>query len=108
VKVSANGRIVRGGGCPAVRAGIVSPAGVTNADALSTPDDHFTASPHCRVTVSGRGCIRSAAGRPAIRAGIVSPAGVQKGGAGPPAPDNHFTASPHCRVSVSHRARWLC
>ena len=43
----------------------------------STPDDHFTASPDCRVTVSGIGCVGRAGGCPTIRAGIVSAAGVQ-------------------------------
>ena len=43
----------------------------------STPDDHFTAGPDCRVMVSGRGRVGGAGGCPTIRAGIVSPAGVQ-------------------------------
>ena len=43
----------------------------------SAPDDHFTASPHCRVIVSASGRVGRAGGRPTIRAGIVSPAGVQ-------------------------------
>ena len=76
--VSASGRIGRAGGCPTIRAGIVSPAGVENVAAIkSAPDDHFTASPHCRVKVSGSGCVGGAGGCPTIRAGIVSPAGVQ-------------------------------
>src|SRR5207248_9903656 len=48
--LSANGRVCRAGGCPVVRARIVSPAGVQKAAAIiSAPDDHFTPSPHCHV-----------------------------------------------------------
>ena len=76
--VSAGGRVGGAGGCPTIRAGIVSPAGVQIADTdHSAPDDHFTASPHCRVNVSGSGRVGGAGGRPTIRAGIVSPAGVR-------------------------------
>ena len=54
---------------------------------ISAPDDHFSAGPHCRVTVSGRGRVGGAGGCPTVRAGIVSAAGVQTvagGGAMPP------------------------
>ena len=71
----------------------------------SAPDDHFTASPHCRVTVSGSGRVGRAGGRPTIRAGIVSPAGVEKVAGVSSAPDDHFTAGPHCRVTVSGSGR---
>ena len=70
------------------------------AEICSTPDDHFTAGPHCRVTVSGRGRVGGAGGCPTIRAGIVSPAGVQIVPQSASAPDDHFTAGPHCRVTV--------
>ena len=43
----------------------------------STPNDHFTAGPDCRVTASGSGRVGRAGGCPTIRAGIVSPAGVK-------------------------------
>ena len=43
----------------------------------TTPNDHFTASPHCRVTGSGSGRVDRAGSCPTIRSGIVSPAGVQ-------------------------------
>ena len=55
VRDSANGRVGGAGGCPTIRAGIVSPAGVI--ERTSTPDDHFTAGPDCRVTVSARGAL---------------------------------------------------
>ena len=42
----------------------------------SAPDDHFTASPNCRVIVSGLGRISSAGGHPAVSAGIVSPSAL--------------------------------
>ena len=71
------------GGCPTVRARIVSPAGVKRYGRLSAwdasaPDNHFTAGPHCRVKGSGRGRVGRAGGCPTIRAGIVSPAGVER------------------------------
>ena len=79
VTESGSGRVGRAGGCPTIRAGIVSPAGVQERQlrSSSTPDDHFTAGPHCRVIGSGRGRVGRAGGCPTIRAGIVSPAGVQ-------------------------------
>ncbi len=76
----------------------------------STPDDHFTASPHCRVRGSGRGYFGRAGGRPTIGAGIISPAGVQvKASKYKSTPDDHFTASPHCCVkALGQRVRWSC
>ena len=44
---------------------------------ISAPDDHFTASPDCRVNGSGSGRVGRAGGCPTIRAGIVSPASVE-------------------------------
>ena len=58
--------------------GIVSPAGVQIAAVISAPDDHFTAGPDRRVTLSGSGRVGGAGGCPTVRARIVSPAGVQK------------------------------
>ena len=59
-------------------AGIVSAAAVEAVRRCypSTPNDHFTAGPDCRVKVPGRGRVGYAGGCPTIRAGIVSPAGV--------------------------------
>ena len=75
---SAIGRVGSAGGCPTVGAGIVSPAGVqVAAVANPAPDDHFTAGPYCRVTLSACRGVDHAGGRPTVRAGIVSPAGVQ-------------------------------
>ena len=52
--VSASGRVGGAGGCPTVGAGIVSAAGVQEAVVISSaPDNHFTASPDCRVRGSG-------------------------------------------------------
>ena len=110
VNVSASGRVGGAGGCPTIRAGIVSPAGVQIvAASQSTPDDHFTASPHCRVK-SASGRVGRAGGCPTIRAGIVSPAGVQELECViSSTPDDHFTASPHCRViRLGQWARWSC
>src|SRR5262249_57802953 len=71
----------------------------------STPDDHFTASPYCRVNGSGSGWVGRAGGRPTIRAGIVPPAAVEIRAAIPATPDDHFTPSPHCRVSAACNRR---
>jgi hypothetical protein len=68
----------------------------------STPYDHLTASPDCRMVFSSNGCIGGADGCPAITAGIVSAASVQKAaGAISSAPDDHLTSSPNRRVKRS-------
>ena len=96
VTVSGRGRVGRAGGCPTIRAGIVSPAGVRKhaADVISAPDDHFTAGPDCRVTVSGSGRVGRAGGCPTIRAGIVSPAGVQRAAVPSPCPPQTIISLP--------------
>jgi hypothetical protein len=67
-----------------------------------TPDDHFIAGQHRRVSVSGGGCVSGAGRCPTIGARIVSPAGVKNGDVLiESAPDNHLTAGPHSRVKVS-------
>jgi hypothetical protein len=68
---------------------------------LTTPDDHFAASPDCPVKLSAFGRVSGAGGRPTIRARIVPSAGVQIEAARDAAPDDHFTASPDCGVPVS-------
>ena len=89
--VSASGRVADAGGCPTIRAGIVSPAGVSNRS-YSTPDDHFTAGPDCCVKVSASRRVRDAGGCPTIRAGIVSPASVRNS-----CSSVHPKRSFHCR-----------
>jgi hypothetical protein len=75
---SGSGRVDGVGGCPAIRSGIVSPAGVkvVRSAGLTTPDDHFTARPDGAVVGPGTGRIGCVGGGPAIRAGIVSSASV--------------------------------
>src|SRR5947209_6228958 len=108
--IGSRGRRVGGaGGCPTLRAAIVSPA-IANSDEISIfppPDDHFTAGPDCRVTVSRGRCVGGAGGRPTIRAGIVSPPCVHIVRAIKSAPDDHFhfTASQHCRRTISGSGR---
>ena len=101
------GRVGGAGRCPTIRAGIVSPAGVQIGvyHHKSTPDDHFTAGPDCRVTDSGIGRVVGADGCPTIRAGIVSPASVERIKVISSAPHDHFTAGPHCRVTGSASGR---
>ena len=111
VTVSGSGRVGGAGGCPTIRAGIVSPAGVEIAVAVasSTPDDHFTAGPDCRVRRSASGRVGGAGGCPTVRAGIVSPASVQKVWDAYSHPRRSF----HCRSRLpcdrlGQRARWSC
>src|SRR5204862_2092428 len=71
----------------------------------TAPDDHFTASPHCRVTFSCRGRGASPRADPTIRTGIVSSAGVHIIVAICSAPDDHFIAGPDRRLLESTRRR---
>jgi hypothetical protein len=119
--------------CRRWRLSAVSPASVERAAGSdSAPDDHFTAAPNCRVTVSGGRRVEWSAGRcPTVSTGIVSPAGtgrwrswnrsgswsrslagwcpVSPGDAvdavGTSTPNDHFTARPDCRVNVSRIGR---
>jgi len=93
---SGNRRVGPAGGCPTIRAGIVFAAAVWNA--ISTPNDHFSAGPECPVTDSGNGRVGPAGSCPTIRAGIVFAAAVWNAIS---TPNDHFTAGPHCRVTVS-------
>jgi hypothetical protein len=97
-----SGSVGRGGGCPTIRAGVVSPAGVLANGSISAPDDHFNTRPHCGVTPSAVRCVARADGCPIIGAGIISSAGIEIVVVDPvviiPAPDDYFTAGPHCRV----------
>jgi hypothetical protein len=55
VTTSGSGRSRGAGGSPTIRPGIVSAAGVETdraAGSFSTPNDHFTAGPDCRVRKS--------------------------------------------------------
>ena len=75
----------------------------------STPDDHFTAGPDCRVNASASGRVDGAGSCPTIRAGIVSPASVQKNSQAILRPKRSF----HCRSTlpcdhIEQRARWSC
>jgi hypothetical protein len=110
VQLSAFGRVGSTSSCPAIRAGIVSAAGIENVSAVkSAPHDHFTAGPHRRVTESGSGGVSGAGGCPTICAWIISSAGVKS--VWKPllaAPDDHLSASPHCLVTGSGIGRVDC
>src|SRR5207247_9697660 len=87
------------GGWPTVRAGRVFPTAVQHRSVVSTPDDHFTPGPDCRLIVSvGRGVGRVDT-CPTIGARVVSPACIKNARVVSPAPDNHFIAGPDCRVN---------
>ena len=65
-----------------------------------TPDDHFIASPNCRVSDSGSGRVRDAGGYPTIGVRIVSSASIHSVVTVILAtPDNHFTPGPYCRIT---------
>src|SRR5207237_7098020 len=82
-------------GRPTIRAGIVLSSGVQGKahEVNAAPDDHLTASPHCRVAASARGRVGGAGSRPSICGGIVSPASIVRVSA----PHDHFNScSDHC------------
>jgi hypothetical protein len=86
-------RVSRASSYPTIAGWIVSAASVQRkprAEGITSPDNHFGTSPHCRVIVSSGGRVDDASARPAIRGGIVSPAGAVIS----TAPDDHFAASP--------------
>src|SRR5437868_4567544 len=86
-------RVSRASSYPTIAGWIVSAASVQRkprAEGITSPDDHFGTSPHCRVIVSGGGRVDDASAHPAICGGIVSPAGAVIS----TAPDDHFAASP--------------
>ena len=65
---------------------------------MTSPDDHFAASPNRSVTRTSHGGIGRAGCCPTISIGIVSTAGVEinetGSDEGSPSPNNHFTACP--------------
>ena len=89
------------GGYPTVGAGIVSPAGVEihTGTSVSTPDDHFTASPHCRVMSRAAGALVVLVAVQLSVLGLYLPP-VFEVAVRVSAPDDHFTASPDCRVTA--------
>ncbi len=108
---SGSGRVGGAGGCPTIRAGIVSPAGVQSGRRQHI---HPRRSFHCRsrlpcdrIAASGR--VGGAGGCPTVRAGIVSPASVQIAMKYRVRPRRSF----HCRSRLpcdrlGQRARWWC
>src|ERR1051326_7646574 len=111
VKRSASSRVGVASGYPTIGRGIVSPASVEvlgrpSAIISTSPDNHFTASPHCGVTLSCRRRVIGARAYPSIVAGIGSSAGVRTNEEGTfSAPDDHFTAGPDRRVLESASGR---
>ena len=112
VTVSAEGALVVPGGCPRIRAGIVSPAGVRGAPGDIHPKRSF----HCRSRLPcdptrAEGALLVLVAVQRIRAGIVSARRCSNSRCSSilSAPDDHFTAGPDCRViSSASRARWWC
>ena len=83
--------------CPSVSARDVSPAGVLvrKTAGPTSPDNHLTAGPYCRVPVAISWRVASVGSCPAVCAGAVSTAGVKILRAIIPAPHNHFGAGPN-------------
>ena len=76
VRISRGWCVGGAGGCPAIGAGIVFAAGVKKrreAAVISSPDDHFTASPNSRVKVSAISRIAGTGGCPSIIDASVRP-----------------------------------
>ena len=111
VGIPFSGRIHGAGRCPTVRPGIISPAAICRAlekylaSNRTSPDDHFTSTPDCRVTLSGRRRIGCAGSCPTVRIGIISSAGIGSRGVTQTSPDDHFTPVPDRGVKVSARGR---
>jgi hypothetical protein len=97
-------RVCRG---PGIGVRIVSSAGVKSVeDVNASPDDHFAASPNCRMIDAGVRRVDGTGRHPTIRAGIVFPARVNKEASTIFAsPDDHFIVAPHCRMRKSSRGR---
>ena len=106
VYVSRSGRIGGAGGCPAISAGIVSPASVQRAAAIrSAPDDHLTAGPNCRVGVSRQRAHWWCWWLSSYQCWDCISRQCSKSCCYQSAPDDHLTASPHCRVIGSGSGR---
>ena len=80
MKASRRGSAGGAGSCPSIREGIVSTAGVENAEAIpvttSAPDNHFGAGPDCRVIPPGFGRVVGGGRCPTVSARVISSAGV--------------------------------
>jgi len=105
VKLAVSGRVGGAGGCPTVKAGIISAASVHKAAAvISAPNNHFAAGPHCCVSDSADWRVGGAGACPTVGGRIVRAAGVEILTATVirvAAPNDHFTAGPYCRVIFS-------
>src|SRR5439155_26394124 len=94
----------RGGPTSANR--VVSAAGIQTLRAITaTPDDHFAASPNCRVKPSCNGRVGSARRYPTVGGGIVPAASVEEMVAKikkRPTPDksSHFQSTLRCDPSA--------
>ena len=109
LQLSSARRISGAGGCPGVRARIVSPASVKirgGARSQSAPDDHFTAGPHCRVEEArASGALVALVAVQVFVLGLYLPTSVKNAAVAKAAPDDHLTAGPNCRVlGLGHRA----
>ena len=111
VTISGSGCVGSAGGHPAILRVVFSPRvqgtvkSITTSRPITTPDDHFAASPYCRVPISLGRRIGHASGCPTISAGIVFSAVVEDGCEGgiiiESAPHDHFGSCPDGRVIPS-------
>ena len=100
LRPSGRGRVRRAGSCPTVRDRVVPSTRVRAAGGIrfSTPDDHLSSRPYCRVKISPIGGVIGGGSGPSICVGVVSPASVQ---VNEPAPDDHVTTGPDRGVILS-------
>src|SRR5439155_911467 len=110
---SFSGYVCDSGRYPTIRIRIVSSAGVqiiAHLETISTPDNHFIATPNCSVGESAIGRVGESSRRPTIRGWIVFSAGVQNVQRAWTAPDDHFIAGPYYGMTRStiRRAGDVC
>ncbi len=97
------GRVCGASRRPIVRDSVISPAVVKIdpwAAEIPAPDNHFAASPDCRVRVSRGRCASRGGSCPTVIGRVIFAARVRVVERFiNPAPDNHFAPGPDCRVS---------
>jgi hypothetical protein len=101
VRRSAIRRVGTGGCHPTIQLGIVPTAAVqvvrNPIEEIPSPNDHFTASPHCRVDSPATRRIGCACSSPAIHNRIIFTPGLIK----KTVPNDHLATRPNCRMRIS-------
>src|SRR6266508_6076677 len=101
MRLSPDRRVGDAGVQPNVGGRTIPSARIHVADSIiSTPDNHLTISPNCRMPSSTIRRVGQAGSCPAIGIGVVLPTAIQSLEESTAAPDDHFSASPHRRMGV--------